>query len=726
MSSPAPNFASSPFSITSPRRIPKSKFTYKQLHQLKSSSPQTPLRVIAHVDLDAFYAQCETVRLGIDPAKPLAVQQWQGLIAINYPARAFGLSRHVTSTEALKQCPDLILQHVATWKEGDETWAYHENAFKDMATHKVSLDPYRKESRRILQCIKEKLPEKEQRVEKASIDEVFMDLSAQVHGILLERYPELRGPAPYDDPTERLPKVPTTVLDWAADALVETGEEDGEHRDPDWDDVCMVIASEIVRDVRRYIKDTLGYTCSGGVAKNKMLAKLGSGYKKPNQQTVIRNRAVKHFLSDMKFTKIRMLGGKLGDEVVAMFGTDKVKDLMEQPLDQLKRLGDDTGSWLYSIIRGEDNSEVNPRTQIKSMLSAKSFRPAINSFEQGVRWLRIFVADIFSRCVEEGVLENKRRPKTVNLHHRQGAQTRSRQAPIPQGKPLSEAMLFDLAKNLLAQVVVDGRAWPCANLSLSVGGFEDGITNNKGIGGFLVRGDEAKAMMSTGRASSSGGEPPAKRRRTKGNIAQFFGARDDKKKDFDAARAVLMKAHSESTREETEDDIDHDDDIASDEPPSDEVDRPSTPTPDRGDSNRDVYRSNTPPSAQPPPTFHSPPPQQRASELPPDTPVPRPKPPTNQQTPDTYFCPQCNIHLPSDERAEHEDYHFALDLSKEMRQGERHAPPAAQNERRTPVAQKPMRGRGRPPGSGAGRGGGGVGGGGVEKGQAKLAFGRQS
>lgn len=722
MSSPAPNFASSPFSITSPRRIPKSKFTYKQLHQLKSCSPQTPLRVIAHVDLDAFYAQCETVRLGIDPSLPLAVQQWQGLIALNYPARAFGLSRHVTSVEALKQCPDLILQHVATWKEGDEKWAYHEDSFRNMATHKVSLDPYRLECRRILKCIKESLPEKEQRVEKASIDEVFMDLSVQVHTILLERYPELRGPAPYDDPTERLPKVPTTVLDWAADALVETGEDDGEDRDPDWDDVCMVIASEIVRDVRKNIKDALGYTCSGGVARNKMLAKLGSGYKKPNQQTVIRNRAVKHFLSDMKFTKIRMLGGKLGDEVVAMFGTDKVKELVEQPLDQLKKLGDDTGNWLYNTIRGEDHSEVNPRTQIKSMLSAKSFRPAINSFEQGVRWLRIFTADIFSRCVEEGVLENKRRPKTINLHHRQGAQTRSRQAPIPQGKPLSEATLFDLAKNLLAHVVVDGRAWPCANLSLSVGGFEDGITGNKGIGGFLVRGEEAKAMMSTGTGRSiSTGEPPAKRRKTKGNIAQFFGPTDDKKKDFDAARAILLKAHSESTREEVDDGInEHEDENVFVDGDNDEMERPSTPTLERYNSNVDMYRSDTPPSAQPPPRSQYPPSYHQPSA---DAAAPH-KSLSQQRTLETYFCAQCNIHMPLDEEGEHVDYHFALDLSKEMRHEDRNLvapPPIAQNGRKTPGGSKPTRGRGRPPGSGGTSRGGGP-----ERGQAKLAFGRSS
>lgn len=719
MSSPAPLFASSPLSITSPRRIPKSKFTYKQLHQLKSYSTQTPLRVIAHVDLDAFYAQCETVRLGIDPSKPLAVQQWQGLIAINYPARAFGLSRHVTSTEALKQCPDLILQHVATWKEGDEKWAYHEDSFANMVTHKVSLDLYRLESRRILKCIKDALPEKEQRVEKASIDEVFMDLSAQVHTILLERYPELKGPPPYDDPTEPLPKVPTTVLDWAADALVETGEEHGEDKDPDWDDVCMVIASKIVRDVRKHILDTLHYTCSGGVARNKMLAKLGSGYKKPNQQTIIRNRAIKHFLSDMKFTKIRMLGGKLGDEVVAMFGTDKVSELMEQPLEQLKKLGDGTGSWLYSTIRGEDNSEVNTRIQIKSMLSAKSFRPSINSFEQGVRWLRIFAADIFSRCVEEGVLENIRRPKTIVLHHRQGAQTRSKSAQIPQGKPLSEITLFDLAKNLLAQVVVDGRAWPCANLSLSVGGFEDGPKNNAGIGGFLVRGDDAKAIMSLDRV----GEPPAKRRRTKGNIANFFGPRDDKKKDFDAARAVLMKTHSESTRDETEDEVaDIDEGDVYENIRSDDATRPITPVLGRQDTEEDVQRSITPPSAQPRlPSDNTPPPQQSHDDTI-DTPAPRLHPPAPvQKTLDSFFCARCNLRLPKAEEAEHVDYHFALDLSKEMRHEERNPLPAPKGH----GSSRPGRGRGRPPGSGGGgRGGrGGGAGAGGEKGQKTLFFG---
>ena len=456
------------------------------------------------------------------------------------------------------------MQHVATWKEGEERWAYHPDAFAHMERHKVSLDPYRQESRKILACIKDTLRGPPiQKVEKASIDEVFLDLSAQIHAVLLERYPELSGPAPYDDPTENLPRPPTTALDWNADALVDLDNSETEDDDPDWDDIAMLIGSEIVRAVRAAIRERLKYTCSAGIARNKMIAKLGSAHKKPNQQTVIRNRAVQQFLGDYKFTKIRNLGGKLGEEVVAKFATEDVKDLLQVPIEQLKaKVGDDTGSWLFHIIRGEDHSEVNSRTQIKSMLSAKSFRPSINTSEQAVRWLRIFAADIFSRLVEEGVVENRRRPKTINLHHRQGGQMRSKQAPIPSGRPIDEALLSDIAQNLLGQIVVDGRVWPCSNLQLSVGGFEDGPTQNRGIGGFLVRGDEAKAMITSNSEHhrsfhATDMSLPMKRRRLEDGALRMFlnkseMSRDEGKEDNDVDKLDLVEEHATLPHEHSE------------------------------------------------------------------------------------------------------------------------------------------------------------------------------
>lgn len=357
-----------------------------------------------------------------------------------------------------------------------------------------------------------------------------------------------------------------TALDWKADALVDLDETETETDDPDWDDVAILVGSEIVRDVRAAVRATLKYTCvsnpdthltitlhslithplhyvdrlmlqSAGVALNKMLAKLGSGSKKPNGQTVVRNRAITHFLSGFKFTKIRNLGGKLGDQIVQTFGTELVSELLLVPVEQLKlKLGDDSGVWVFNTIRGVDQSEVSARVQIKSMLSAKSFRPSVNSLEQAVKWLRIFVGDIFSRLVEEGVLENKRRPRTINLHHRHGGQTKSRQSPIPQGKPIDKEMLLELAKHLLNQIVLEGKVWPCANLSLSVGGFDEGITGNMGIGAFLVKGEAAQALKRDSREDSSealSDRPPGKQRKTdrKSNIQQFFPKQAEKARE---------------------------------------------------------------------------------------------------------------------------------------------------------------------------------------------------
>ena len=592
--------------------------------------------------------------------------------------------------EAKKLCPNIIFQHVATWREGDDKWAYRPDSADGVATQKVSLDPYRAESRKILACIKSHLPPAPvQRVEKASVDEVFLDLSAQIYSILLERYPEeLARPPPYDDPTENLPPPPTTALDWQADALMDLDVGETELDDPDWDDITMIIGSEIVRTLRAFVRDELKYTCSAGIARNKMLAKLGAGANKPNAQTVVRNRAIQQFLDSYKFTKIRNLGGKLGEQVVKAFGVEMVRELLEVPLESLKsKLDDDTGAYLYKLIRGEDTSEVNSRTQIKSMLSAKSFRPSINSEEQGHRWLRIFTADIYNRLIDDGILENKRRPRTITLHHRQGGVMRSRQLPIPTGKKIDENVLFELAKTLLGQVIIDGRAWPCANLSLSVGGFEEGLAGNKTLGGFLLTGEAAKAMRDSPtpvpdappRGMDSG--RPEKRRRTDdGGIQRFF-------------------AKQEASRDE------HDEEFGA------------------GAPDETHYLENQPDSTFPgslqildlaerPASQH----QDIDSEDNPNF--------TNEGALGTYTCPKCQAPVNIYEQAEHEDWHFAKNLQAEERNSSSNSHPANSSlsssvASRKPKAIKPSKGPRKPGGGASGSAGAGE-----ERGQRKLVFGK--
>jgi DNA polymerase eta len=47
-------------------------------------------------------------------SQPLAVQQWTGLIAVNYESRKHGVKRGDNAAEAKRKCPSITLVHVAT------------------------------------------------------------------------------------------------------------------------------------------------------------------------------------------------------------------------------------------------------------------------------------------------------------------------------------------------------------------------------------------------------------------------------------------------------------------------------------------------------------------------------------------------------------------------------------------------------------------------------------
>ncbi|PGH04946.1 DNA polymerase eta subunit [Blastomyces parvus] len=692
-----------------------SRFTHRHLTLLRASSPRTPLRIIAHIDLDAFYAQCEMVRLNTPRTQPLAVQQWESLIAVNYAARAFNITRMLTAAEARKRCPQLITQHVATFREGEGAeWKYRDDAAECVATDKVSLEPYRLESRRILEVIKAALSAWAEgvmrdvgnggagagtkselqllqlvRVEKAGIDEVFVDLSALVYETLMERHPMLREGEAEKDMNERLPRPPTTVLEWGKeDMLVDLDAGQAEEDDPDWDDVCMLIGADIVRSVRATIWERLKYTCSAGIARNKMMAKLGSACNKPNKQTIVRNRAVQQFLGGFKFTQIRMLGGKLGKQVAAIFGTDEVGGLLHIPVEQLRlKLGDDTGTWLYELLRGYEYSEVSVRTQIKSMLSTKSFRPGIQSSTQAEKWLRIFVADIYGRLLEEGILENKRRPKVITIHHRTAGQTRSRQIPIPTGRPITDTLLFDQAKTLLAQVVNEGNIWPCANLSLNVSGFEDGITGNQRLDSFFLRGTgDAKVASSP----HSRRQQQQQQQQRNSNTQQGYlpGSEPQKRRkmpndndeDGDPKHDHIARSQSHAVGEEDEESLFLQDGDNNDH----HLSGPANTSPALTDDDENA-----------PTTQHD----DWASVM-------------DVQEP-SFTCPRCAKTIAEYDRSEHDDWHFAKDLYAQERREQR--PSIVSPPRPPPRRQQGDSSRGRGRGGGGGRGK-------VDKRQRQLTF----
>ena len=146
-------------------------------------------RIFCHVDLDAFYTQVEAVRLdaefagsgGFDRQTPLAVAQWFGLIAVNYPARAAGVRKTdgtmMSISGAKKACPNLTVVHVETL---DENNVVSRGGRQD--SHKSSLRPYRRASTNIFRVLVSILGAAN--VEKAGIDETYLDLTELASALL--------------------------------------------------------------------------------------------------------------------------------------------------------------------------------------------------------------------------------------------------------------------------------------------------------------------------------------------------------------------------------------------------------------------------------------------------------------------------------------------------------------------------------------------------------------
>ncbi|KAH9974822.1 DNA/RNA polymerase [Russula compacta] len=472
-----------------------------------------PLRVIALCDSDAFYAACEQVRLGIDPSRPLVVRQWDALIAVNYPARTFGITRMSNWRDALKKCPELTVVHVATYKEGDQAPGYWDNP--DTATHKVSLDYYRRESAKIITIFKDSLPDGE--IEKASIDEAFIDFTRPVRAELLARYPylaEVPPDAPHGLDTV-LPSPPP--ISWESRGILipvdpppedEAGPTHGsmEAADGDgdasrtWHDVALSIAAELMDKIRAEVRIRLGYTTSAGIARNKFLSKLTASYKKRDSQSILRNAAIPNYLMPMPFQKIRFLGGKLGQAIADKFEVSSVGDLLPISLEEIQQKFGEDSIWVYEILRGIDRTEVREKpTLTKSMMASKNLPRPITKPSEGLHWLRVLAAELALRLNELRATDLSVWPKTIVLHarHRYDG-SRSKQAPFPFARNVTVDMIAGLADRLWKDLVGSGSKqdgslpYPVTTIAIGFSGVESGEVGQQNIEGFFLSGASTK------------------------------------------------------------------------------------------------------------------------------------------------------------------------------------------------------------------------------------------
>eukprot|EP01031_Cornospumella_fuschlensis_P027876 gene27876-33661_t len=359
------------------------------------------------------------------------------IIAVSYEARAQGVKRIMRGQDAKKVCPDMILVQVPT------------------SNGKADLTIYRQASAKIMKVLGRRYPNTVV-IERASIDEVYLDVSQQARMLLEGSSSTFVRDAAMDAKeipclvagadSEELKMSKRSLRDGHVGTSTSTSTNSAINADDAWatstlhrpcswldrpeshwsfEDKLLLAGVLVVRQLRADVLEQLGFTCSAGIAPNKMLAKLASAMHKPNKQTVVPRALVPRLLAEVPYSRIQGFGGKLGAEIMRLFGEDIITlgDLAHKVPRSLltQHFGEDTAEWIANRAQGEDDDDVQNRAVPISIGCSKSFRNVntlIPTFLQDgtvLYWLTELAQELFTRMKEDEE-QNCRLPKLLHLH----------------------------------------------------------------------------------------------------------------------------------------------------------------------------------------------------------------------------------------------------------------------------------------------------------------------
>ncbi|MCV2484348.1 DNA polymerase IV [Flavobacterium sp. SH_e] len=245
-------------------------------------------RAIVHIDMNTFFVSCERLTNSELNGIPLIIGGGdRGVVAsCSYEARKFGVRSAMPIHMAMKLCPQAKIM------KGD-------------------MELYSRLSHDITEIIQEKAPV----VEKASIDEFYLDITG------MDKF--------Y-----------------------------GSYR---WTDELA----------QRITKET-GLPLTFALSVNKTVSKIGTGEGKQKQNLEIPEHLVQSFLNPLSIRKIPMVGQKTF-ELLSRIGIRTIRTLSEMPAESLQQMIGKNGTELWKKANGIDNTPVEPYTERKSISTEDTF-----------------------------------------------------------------------------------------------------------------------------------------------------------------------------------------------------------------------------------------------------------------------------------------------------------------------------------------------------------------
>ena len=164
-------------------------------------------------------------------------------------------------------------------------------------------------------------------------------------------------------------------------------------------------ARQLADDIRARLRQEVGLTISVGVSFNKVFAKLGSDYKKPDATTVISRENWRDIVWPLPVGDLLFVG-RAAQRTLGQYGVETIGQLAACKPEMLEQLMGKMGVQLYRYANGLDDAPVRPQHQrepVKSVGNSSTFPENLTRWEEIRSGLQLLSDSVAGRLRKEGL-----------------------------------------------------------------------------------------------------------------------------------------------------------------------------------------------------------------------------------------------------------------------------------------------------------------------------------
>jgi DNA polymerase-4 len=226
------------------------------------------------------------------------------------------------------------------------------------------------------------------------------------------------------------------------------------------------LGTTVAKRLKAEVRAATNLTVSAGVAPNKFLAKIASGWQKPDGLTVIPPERVEPFLRQLPVDALWGVGPVTAGKLRAA-GLSKLVDVRDVDRERLSTIVGSLAGWLHQLAQGIDDRAVQPHHEPKSSGSEHTYPQDLVDLET----IRGEVRRMAERAAE-WLVKKELYAKTVTLKVRyDDFSTITRNLSGPTGSPLTRDEHEIAARALTLLDRTEAGARPIRLLGVSVHGF---------------------------------------------------------------------------------------------------------------------------------------------------------------------------------------------------------------------------------------------------------------